>query len=341
MQLSYAVPPEIMFKDYPYCSGTSKTALDFFDKFADKALAFKEDSKTVMDIACNDGTQLDAFKRRGLITYGVDPAENLMSMCFNKGHEIECCFVEDYKTSNKFDIITAQNVFAHNLNPFNFLMKCKEMMHDDSVLFIQTSQANMISNNEFDTIYHEHISYFNSKSMKLLVERAGLEMYDIQLNPIHGTSYIFVIKKKNELNDYYVSLQIKDEENRGMFKMSTYQKWVKNVNSKIDKTKTIIDEYRRNGYIIVGCGAAAKGLTLLNVAGIQLNSLIDTTRSKWFYDASGSIIYPFEFLRRVNDDKVLFVILAWNFDTEIMENIKKIRNNKNDRYLNSNSGVIT
>ena len=339
--MSEAVDPEIMFKDYPYCSGTSQTALDYFKWFADKALKFKGDAKTILDIACNDGTQLDMFKRLGLKTYGIEPAENLVPVCKAKGHSIECGLLEDCDVSQfQYDIITAQNVFAHTGTPYEFLLQCKEMMHDDSILFIQTSQANMIVNNEFDCIYHEHISYFNSKSMRAIVERAGLYLYDIQLNPIHGTSYIFVIKKKNETNDYYVRLQIQDEEKAGLYEMNIYNNWLKKCDSKINNIKSIIETHRHNGYTIVGCGAAAKGITLLNVAGIELDSLIDTTRSKWFYDASNTIIYPFEFLRRVNDKKVLFVILAWNFDKEIIETVKKVRNNKNDKYLNSNTGII-
>ena len=86
LQLDETVDPEILFRDYPYFSGTSKTSLDYFDEFAETALRYYPDASSVLDIACNDGSQLDSFKKLGLETYGIDPAENLLPVSSKKGH---------------------------------------------------------------------------------------------------------------------------------------------------------------------------------------------------------------------------------------------------------------
>ncbi len=152
LQLSHAVDPDLMFKNYLYVSGTSNTLRDYFDKFVDITLEYNRNAKNVLDIACNDGSQLDSYKKKNLKTYGIDPAENLYTISKEKGHDI----VVDYFTTDsvkkfqntKFDIITAQNVFAHNTYPLEFLKTCKDILSDDGNLFIQTSQANMVVNNE-------------------------------------------------------------------------------------------------------------------------------------------------------------------------------------------------
>jgi 2-polyprenyl-3-methyl-5-hydroxy-6-metoxy-1,4-benzoquinol methylase len=145
LQLSHAVNPDLLFKHYLYVSGTSQTLKDYFDWFAGYTRSFfATDPKNVLDIACNDGTQLDSFKAKGFTTYGIDPAENLYKLS-STNHEVICdYFTEQYVDQLKdkhLDVINAQNVFAHNSYPLEFLKMCKEIMHDDSVLFIQTSQA--------------------------------------------------------------------------------------------------------------------------------------------------------------------------------------------------------
>lgn len=335
LQLDEAVEPEILFKDYPYFSGTSKTSLDFFKEFAEMALRYYPEAKTVLDIACNDGAQLDAFKDLGLLTYGIDPAENLLPVSTKKGHKVVCgMFPEILNNHSVGDIITAQNVIAHTADPLAFLKGCKEIMNDKSYLFLTASQANMIRHTEYDTIYHEHISYYNTRSMKALVERAGLVLEDVFTNTIHGTSYVFVIKKVKTMNP--VDFRIEFEEQIGLYHPSTYNKWVENCKEKIAKTKEAIEHSRSLGYKIIGCGAAAKGITFLNVSDTLMDFIVDTTPSKWYVGVSKTTIYPFEYLKTLKDEKVLFVILAWNFETEIKQNVLKFRNNPNDLFMTTN-----
>lgn len=339
LQLDESVDPEIMFKDYPYFSGTSQTSRDFFNEFAETALRIKPDAKNVLDIACNDGSQLDAFKKLGLNTNGVDPAQNLLSVSKSKGHNIVCDMFPSKTTDGyHFDIITAQNVVAHVPNPLEFLKSCKEIMRDDSILMIATSQANMIIGTEFDTIYHEHISYFNTLSMKKLCENAGLILEDVFTHTIHGTSYIFVIRKVETKNP--VSTRIDKEFKCGLYEDCTYNKWVEDCYNKAADKRNEIEKYKESGYTIVGCGAAAKGITFLNMSKTMVDFMVDTTPAKWYSETCNTSIYPFEYLKTRKDEKILFVILAWNFEKEITLNIKKYRNNVNDIFINTNEKSI-
>ena len=166
IQLTHVVNPDLLFKDYLYVSGTTKTLHDNMKWFVDYVLetTLWGEKASVLDIACNDGTQLDYFKKKGFKTFGIDPAKNLHKLS-SKNHEVICDYFDSKHFDGTFEILVAQNVFAHNSDPKRFLEHCSDLMHDDSVLFIQTSQAEMILNNQFDTIYHEHVSFFNINSM--------------------------------------------------------------------------------------------------------------------------------------------------------------------------------
>lgn len=337
LQLSHAVNPDLLFKNYLYVSGTSQTLRDYFDWFAKETLTYASDAKTVLDIACNDGSQLNSFKALGLKTYGVDPAENLHPLS-NANHEVVCDYFTDkytYHYKNKhLDIITAQNVFAHNSYPLEFLQQCKEIMSDTSVLFIQTSQADMIKNNEFDTIYHEHLSFFNASSMSALAKRAGLHLIDIRKTPIHGNSYMFVFKKVAG-DTSKVDAVLAEEQALGLQDMNTYLAYADRASTIVEDLKQTIMHYRMLDYLIVGYGAAAKGNTLLNFGEIHLDYIIDDNPLKQGLYSPGmsTPVVPISKLDEYAETKVAFVPLAWNFFTEIRKNIKNKRDRQGDVFI--------
>ena len=121
------------------------------------------------------------------------------------------------------DIIVAQNVFAHNYDPKGFLTAARNLMTENSLLFVQTSQADMIKNNEFDTIYHEHISFYNINSMNELCKRSCMYIVDVIKCPLHGNSYIFVISKnKNMSRPANIANHIAMEKKAGLLSEQTY-----------------------------------------------------------------------------------------------------------------------
>lgn len=338
LQLSHAVNPDLLFRNYLYVSGTSQTLKDYFDWFANYSFEYFTDKpQSVLDIACNDGTQLDSFKKLGLTTYGVDPATNLHPIS-SKNHEV----ILDYFTAEhvaglkakNIDIINAQNVFAHNDYPLDFLLQCKEIMHDSSVLFIQTSQADMVKNNEFDTIYHEHLSFFCANSMNELARRAGLNLIDITKTPIHGNSYVFVFSK-HPATDGRVEQVLKEERDLGLNTPATYIEYAKKAQKAVADLKEAIMAYRTEGFVIAGYGAAAKGMTLLNFGNITLDFIIDDNPLKQGRFSPGMHIpvVGIEMLEECQDLNIAFVPLAWNFFDEIKRKIKTKRDNPEDVFV--------
>jgi len=336
LQLSHAVNPDLLFKHYLYVSGTSKTLKEYFDWFVDYTQQFFVNKpNTVLDIACNDGTQLDSFKDKGFTTYGVDPAENLYELS-SKNHEVICdYFTDEYVDTLKaknIDIINAQNVFAHNSYPVKFLQQCRDIMHDDSVLFVQTSQANMVMNNEFDTIYHEHLSFFNANSMNELAKRAGLHLINVEKTPIHGTSYVFVFKKRPAPGNVKDVLRLERE--HALQDLQTYDVYAQKCYGVLEQLKDAIREYRVN-YRIVGYGAAAKGMTLINAGNLYFDFVIDDNPMKQGKYCPGSHIpvVSIDELDKYQDSQIIFIPLAWNFFDEISSKIKAKRDNPNDKFL--------
>ena len=334
LQLTHIVNPDLLFKDYLYVSGTTKTLRDNFKWFADFVM---ENSfwnlKNVLDIACNDGTQLDFFKEKGVKTYGIDPAENLYELS-SKNHDVKCEYFDSVFFGHLFDVIIAQNVFAHNSDPKKFLEDCIKLMDDDSRLYIQTSQAHMVQNNQFDTVYHEHISFFNINSFNELVKRTNLNLIDVIKTPIHGVSYLFVLSKK-KMNEHRIQNLIDVERETGLYSKKTYDDYKQNILNIVKSFKKVV-EHVQGEYPVIGYGAAAKGNTFLNFADVKLDYVIDDNELKQgLYTPGTNIeIKSVELLKEYDeDDRILFVPLAWNFYDEIRKRIKKVRDNKNDLFL--------
>lgn len=337
VQLTHRVNPDLMFKDYLYVSGTTKTQLDYFDwfsRFATEKLG--TNPKKVLDIGCNDGSQLNCFQAIGAETFGVDPAINLYPTS-SKNHNVVCgYFTGDEFASEKFDVITCQNAFAHNYNQLELLKNVSRVMHDDSLLFATTSQADMILNGEFDTIYHEHLSFYNIKSINALCERSGLHLIDVVKHPMHGMSYIFVISKSKQSPAHIENL-INLEATAGLYSAETYEKYEADCLENVRKFSNQITKMRDKNIPVVGYGAPAKGNTLMNFAKGGPDFIIDDNPLKQGLFAPGvSIpIYGSKYLNdNFADTEVLcFIPLAWNFYDEIKRRIKLVRPNNKDIFV--------
>jgi len=329
VQLTHTVDPKLMFEDYLYVSGTTQTGREHFKEFAGYVdLRNKMDQKSVLDVGCNDGTQLDYFKELGYATFGVDPAKNLLELS-SKNHNVFCDYFNDDFTK-KFtvqpSIIVAQNVFAHTSNPLDFLLTAKKIMPDDGKLFIQTSQANMIRNGEFDTIYHEHISFFCVNSMEKLCERAGMVLTNVDLATIHGTSFIFEVRKEGQLKD--LSVDMRKSAEADLYNPGVYVWFAENTHRIKNNLLYTVNRDKYEGYKLVGYGAPAKGMTVLNFTGLDLDFIIDDNPLKQnrFTPGSSIPIYASSVLYEYENDNILFVPLAWNFYDEIKRKVSVMRN---------------
>ena len=339
LQLTHIVDPELIYKDYAYVSGTSQTYLDYMSWFAKWCREYSDLWRGhVLDIGCNDGSQLDAFDKLGYNTYGVDPAENLYETSSAKGHKVVCGFwnkktIKQLK-HDRFDIVVCQNAFAHNPDPVKFLELLDEVTRDRSHVFIQTSQADMVANGEFDTIYHEHISFYNINSFNAMVKRTAFYLTDVIKTPIHGTSYVFVLTKNKKRPKHIANLV--DMEKK-LLEPKTYVEWENRANTIAKEFANTINEYRAKRYKIVGYGAAAKGNTLLNFAEVDLDIIVDDNPLKQNRVSPGRDIpivsMDYVTMNYSRSDRILFVPLAWNFFKEIKNKIKQVRDVDTDVFL--------
>jgi 2-polyprenyl-3-methyl-5-hydroxy-6-metoxy-1,4-benzoquinol methylase len=343
LQLSHVVNPFILFNNYIYVSGTSNTLREYFVwfvKYTQELVTYNYENKySVLEIACNDGSQLDIYKNLGWTTIGVDPAENLFAISKNKEHDIYCDYWNDecansiYTKYNHLDLIIAENVFAHTDDIHSFLENCKLLMKPETVLIIQTSQADMVDLNQYDTIYHEHLSFFNPYSMKTVVNKHGLILKDVTKTPIHGTSYVFDIRLKSDIEYVeYVANPI--------YSLKLYRQYSQNCqySAKIFYNKLITA--RNENRHIIGYGASAKGNTILNyvenlykrnnnpVVSSYIEFIVDDNPMKWGRFTPGTNIpikspeYLIQYKKSCNNFS--FVMLTWNFEKEIKEKIHKL-----------------
>lgn len=336
-QLGYIIDPKELFTEYIYVSGTAKSNHQHFEWFAKKIneefLDIKD--KKILDVASNDGTQLDKFKELGWDTYGVDPAKNISEIAIKKGHNIKIGFwgeEEFIDLPDKFDIIVAQNVTAHVPDPVKFVSKFFEKMTPKTRLYIQTSQAELFKTGEYDTLYHEHVSFFTIKSMITLAGKCNMFLEDVEKVKIHGVSYIFKLKIKEE----------NDKISEHLSQMIESENYIYNpYNSMFFREQTMcrkqlieysLKTFKQKGFNIIGFGAAAKGNTLLN-------SLENTEYPEYIIDdnilkqnlySPGRQIPIVNLQKLENDTRPLAIlILAWNFADDIKEKIYNIRINKN------------
>lgn len=337
-QLTHVVPPARLFSEYVYVSGTADTNRKHFEHFAANVLATfpKAYRGTVLDISSNDGTQLDCFATKNWRTFGVDPARNLSIRTRERGHDIIIGFWGDPRITRELqskgvvlDVIVAQNVLAHVPSPAAFLTECAKVMQPNTVLFVQTSQAKIFQHAEFDTIYHEHLSFFTVKSMQTLCQRCGLVLVDVAYAPIHGVSYIFTIRKQSSVAKESVT-QFLEEERIAIYD----QKLPIEYNMRINQTTFLLLEalkrFARDGFSIVGFGAPAKGNTLLSYLSsvspgtILPEYLVDENPLKQglFTPNTNIPIVNYGVLQADKRNLVIFV-LAWNFLDEVMTKIHK------------------
>lgn len=326
-QLTVAVNRETLYKHYLYVSGTSNTLVKEFEEVAARIFAENPGTgKKVLDIACNDGTFLKAFRPYQWVLSGIDPAENIVSTIKESDLNVVCDFFPSAQIKDEYDVITCFNVVAHIPNPLDFLKECKKILKPDGTLYIQTSQKNMIRNGEFDTIYHEHHSFFTINSMNELCKRAGLSLIDVEYRPVHGTSYLFKIKHLNYSNSNKIEQLLNDEID--LLDPETYEQF----DFKVRRNKTrLIELINTSPFPVVGYGAAAKGVVMSNYVQKSLRYIVDENPLK-IEKIIGGVNIPIVSPETLANEQenLLIIVYAWNFFEEIKSKIKKLRPNNND-----------
>lgn len=333
-QLVASVSPSRLFSHYVYISGTTKTLKDYFLWLNEKIrLAYKPGAR-ILDLASNDGSFLEISQKIGFKILGVDPASNLIGLAAEKQVPTIC----DYWPSRNldcfeytFDVIVAMNVLAHVPNPLEFLESARRSLKKNGRIYIQTSQAKMFANGEFDTVYHEHLSFFTARSMKTLAKRAGLDILEGEYVPVHGISYLWTLvpsssaKSSNE-DSTIESLEVKE----GLYDENTFVRFASSAQKIARDAFAKVEELRALGFQIWGYGAAAKGNTFINFSGIKLDGIIDDNPLKQGLISPGgkTLVHSIEKVAEL-EGKILFIIPAWNFADEIIDRLRAAITAKN------------
>jgi len=328
VQLTVAIEPNVLFKNYSYVSSTSKTLSNYFVVLKERIIAEFGEKGFILDVGSNDGSFLSKFQGTQWETLGVDPAANLASSAATLGVRTLSAFYDPNTAAllrGDFSLAVAMNVFAHTSSPIDILNALKINVSEKGFAFIQTSQANMFLNNEFDTVYHEHISFFNVRSMKALLTRAGWSLNDVSIVDVHGGSYLWKISRIP--SDIPKVFSREEDENRlGMYSLDFYDSFESKCSKVVEETKALIQDSAQQGYKVAAFGAAAKGNTFFNSGGIIPDFIFDDTPLKiGKHSPIANVIVSDPNEMVVIKEKILFIIPAWNFSSEIKDRIRNLR----------------
>lgn len=343
LQVKYIIKPQVMFDNYLYIPSASKTRIQHFKNLADevKELAQLKPNSLVIDVGSNDGSLLVCFKNLGVKTLGIDPAENLVKVASLSGINTYQGYFDSalakkvVKEYGKAKAILATNVIAHIPNPHEVLKGGEILMEDNGIFVMQFPYSlDLIEKNLFDTIYHEHLSYFSVKSLMMLSDKSSLEIFNVEKSDLDGGSIKVYWKKKidnkRKVNKSYINQILDEEEKYGLFKIQTYEDFALRVEKLKEKSVKRLKKLRKKGKHIVGYGAAAKANVLLNYFNLNhkiIDYVVDSTPYKQGLYTPGTHIpiYSEDKIYETNPDYVL--IFAWNFSHEIRAKNKKYRRN--------------
>jgi SAM-dependent methyltransferase len=338
-QLSYCVDRREIFDRYAYVSGTSGTLNRFFKWFAHALAAKLPKGARVLELAANDGSLIREMQAAGLECVGVDPARNIVEQAQAKGLPIHCGYWPDEadQVDGQFDAIVCMNVVAHVDDPRAFVAACKSKLKPGGVLLIQPSQARMFGNHEFDTCYHEHISFFNTCSMGVLAEAAGLKLVDTALVKIHGDSPIYMlclpespasadVRSAFAEGEFAIAESLPEyERSIQLYDWSTYHAFRAHAAAIVKDLQETVQRHREQGYEVVFVGAAAKAMTVVNAGHIQPDRFLDESPLKIGLHAPGigTRIEGLDACKQMSKPG-FFVITAWNFRQELAAKLRAV-----------------
>ena len=336
VQIDQFEKPENIFNSkYPYFSSYSSTWLEHCKKYAKEIvedLRLDHDS-LVVEIGSNDGYLLQYFIEIGIAVQGIDPSEETAKVAIKRGIPTEIAFF-DTNFSKQADLIIANNVIAHTPNPNEFVKALKQSLKPNGTVTVEfPTVLELIDNNQFDTIYQEHYSYFSLHSIKNLFERHGLGIYHVVEIPTHGGSLrIYACHMDEDEKDVIKDISVVDTLNKEKKFGITDPRMYFRFASKVEKMKRdlldLLISLKKINRIVVGYGAPAKGNTLLNYCGIRSDLLeytVDVNPHKQGLFLPGTHI-PIKHPNQIKIDQPDYIlVLPWNIKEEIIEQLSYIK----------------
>ena len=340
VQLEQFQMPEEIFSKYAYFSSYSESWLEHCKAYAQSVCGrFGLDGNSrVVEIASNDGYLLQFFKDKGIPVLGIEPAGNVAEHAQEKGIESIVRFfglqtAQDIVADDcGADLLIGNNVLAHVPDLNDFVSGMKVLLKPRGIITMEFPHLlKLMQENQFDTIYHEHFSYFSYLSVRTVFERHELTIFDVEEIPTHGGSLRIYARHTDDDSNPVSSAggELAEREKKaGLESLDTYRSFAEQVRETKRRLLEFLIGVKRAGKQVVGYGAAAKGNTLLNYCGIRsdfLDYVVDRSPHKQGRFLPGThlpVLSP-DVMRETKPDYVL--ILPWNIKTEVMENVGYIR----------------
>ena len=329
---AYSRAAELFNEEYAYFSSFSTEWLEHSRRYVDEITArFRlGSSSTVVEVAANDGYLLQYVKEKSIGCYGIEPTASTANAARQKGIEIVQDFLstslaQQLRSQGKTaDLIVANNVLAHVPDINDFSNACRLLMKPNGVFTCEFPHLmNLISQHQFDTIYHEHFSYLSFGTVINVFAKNGLNVFDVEELGTHGGS-LRVYAQPSDSGSHLVSSRVDDllsrETSAGMSSIAFYQGFQAHAEKVKNEFLSFLIEQKKLGKIVVGYGAAAKGNSLLNFAGVKsdlIRYVVDRSPHKQnkFMPGSRILIVSEE---RLSVDKPDFVVIfPWNISDEI------------------------
>ena len=336
---SYSRAAELFNEEYAYFSSFSELWLKHAQHYVSMVIdrfGLTVDSH-VVEVASNDGYLLQYLKPRGIPCLGIEPTASTSAAARMKGIET----IEDFfgvklakvlaDQGRQADLMVANNVLAHVPNIGNFTAAFATLLKPQGLVTFEFPYVmKLIEHNAFDTIYHEHFSYLSLATVMRIFNRNGLAIFDVEELPTHGGSLRLFAQRK-DTGVYPMSSNVTNLLNKEtaakINQSSYYQGFQENVDKVKNDFMAFLLKAKQEGKTVVGYGAAAKGNTLLNYAGVRpdlLPFVVDRNPAKQGKYLPGSRIPIFDESRLRDAQPDYVVILPWNLKEEVMRQLDYI-----------------
>ena len=336
----FAQADELFDKEYAYFSSFSTSWLQHAEQYMKdmtERFSLNEDSH-VVEVAANDGYLLQYFKERNIPCIGIEPTASTAAAAREKGISI----VEEFfgvELANKLvtqgrqaDLIAANNVLAHVPDINDFVSGFTTLLKPGGVATFEFPHLlNLINENQFDTIYHEHFSYLSLTALETIFKESGLQIFDAEEHSTHGGS-LRLFTQRADIKIHTVTENViklrKKEIDSGLNDSAFYKNFQKRADIVKDNFLNFLLRAKQEGKKVIAYGAAAKGNTLLNYAGVRpdlISYVVDKNPNKQGKYMPGSRI-PIKGEDYLKGDKVDYVvILPWNLKNEVIEELSYVR----------------